>query len=306
MNTSLQTVKSDVGSIMENVLISGDLSQLSATERSMYYVQVCESVGLNPLTKPFEYITLNDKLTLYAKRDATDQLRKIYGISITIVSREKLDGVYIVTAKATNKEGREDESIGSVALEKEDGEWKKAASGKNYFAKNGKTLPLRGDDLANAIMKAETKSKRRVTLSICGLGLLDETELETIRDLKTFDVSSVSPATAAKIENNEEYRDIPAHLQPKPESKSEYRPNDPVRPGKDQYVIGVPVAEDGSLDFTIFAEQLTAAIEASKTINEVSMFNRANAKSLKQMQIDAPELFKKIGEIFRSTSQCLM
>jgi hypothetical protein len=29
-------------------------------------------------------------------------------------------------------------------------------------------------------MKAETKAKRRVTLSICGLGLLDETEVETV------------------------------------------------------------------------------------------------------------------------------
>jgi hypothetical protein len=34
--------------------------------------------------------------------------------------------------------------------------------------------------LANALMKAETKAKRRVTLSIAGLGWLDETELETI------------------------------------------------------------------------------------------------------------------------------
>jgi hypothetical protein len=39
---------------------------------------------------------------------------------------------------------------------------------------------LQGDALANALMKAETKSKRRVTLSICGLGMLDETEMETI------------------------------------------------------------------------------------------------------------------------------
>ncbi len=29
-------------------------------------------------------------------------------------------------------------------------------------------------------MKAETKSKRRVTLSLCGLGMLDESEVETI------------------------------------------------------------------------------------------------------------------------------
>ena len=32
----------------------------------------------------------------------------------------------------------------------------------------------------NAKLKAITKAKRRVTLSICGLGFLDETEIETI------------------------------------------------------------------------------------------------------------------------------
>jgi len=37
---------------------------------------------------------------------------------------------------------------------------------------------LTGKNLANAFMKAETKAKRRVTLSICGLGFLDESEVE--------------------------------------------------------------------------------------------------------------------------------
>ena len=35
-------------------------------------------------------------------------------------------------------------------------------------------------DPANVLMKAETKAKRRATLSILGLGMLDETEIETI------------------------------------------------------------------------------------------------------------------------------
>jgi hypothetical protein len=39
---------------------------------------------------------------------------------------------------------------------------------------------LKGEALANAIMKCETKAKRRVTLSICGLGLLDELDVETL------------------------------------------------------------------------------------------------------------------------------
>jgi hypothetical protein len=39
---------------------------------------------------------------------------------------------------------------------------------------------LKGDALANALMKCETKAKRRVALSLAGLGWLDETEIATI------------------------------------------------------------------------------------------------------------------------------
>jgi hypothetical protein len=148
---------------IENALIKGDLSQLTPDQRLAYYKSVCESVGLNPLTKPFEYIQLNGKLVLYATRSATDQLRSIHKVSIKITAREKFDDIYIVTAQATNSEGRFDESTGAVNV-----------------------AGLRGDALANAYLKAETKAKRRVTLSLCGLGLLDETEVETIQDAKPF------------------------------------------------------------------------------------------------------------------------
>lgn len=142
---------------IENVLINGDLAQLSPNERVFYYNKVCESTGLNPLTRPFEYIKLNGKLTLYARKDCTDQLRVIHGISIRITAREKIDDVYIVTASALGKDGRCDESTGAVNV-----------------------AGLKGEYLANAFMKAETKAKRRVTLSIAGLGLLDENEVESI------------------------------------------------------------------------------------------------------------------------------
>jgi len=39
---------------------------------------------------------------------------------------------------------------------------------------------IKGDALGNAMLKAVTKAKRRVTLSICGLGMLDETEVASI------------------------------------------------------------------------------------------------------------------------------
>lgn len=143
----------------ESALISGNLSSLTPEQRLAYYHSVCDSLGLNPLTRPFEYITLNNKLTLYARKDATDQLRKKHVVSITKLQREVVDGVYVVTATATDNSGRTDESIGAVPIE-----------------------GLKGDARANAMMKAESKSKRRVTLSICGLGMLDETEIETIHD----------------------------------------------------------------------------------------------------------------------------
>src|SRR5258708_11680723 len=144
------------GTSLEQVLIGGDLSKLTSADRVMYYKAVCESVGLNPLTKPFEYITLNGKLTLYARRDATDQLRQLHKVSIEIVAREVVEDCYVVTARATTPI-RQDESIGAVNI-----------------------AGLKGDIRANAMMKAETKAKRRVTLSICGLGMLDEIEIDNI------------------------------------------------------------------------------------------------------------------------------
>lgn len=155
MSTAL--IKQDLAKEIERVLIGGDLSQLKSEERVSYYKAVCDSVGLNSLTKPFEYITLNGKLTLYARKDATDQLRSIHDISIQIVAREVVDDCYVVTSRATKPNGRTDESIGAVPLGQ-----------------------LKGEAKCNAMMKAETKSKRRVTLSISGLGMLDETEIETI------------------------------------------------------------------------------------------------------------------------------
>jgi hypothetical protein len=159
--------------VVEKIVIGGDLAELNAAERAEYYAAVCRSLGLNPLTKPFEYLTLNGKLRLYALRDCADQLRRLHGISIYIANRERLSDIYIVTARAKDRQGREDESTGAVTLGS-----------------------LKGDALANALMKAETKAKRRVTLSIAGLGWLDETELDTIPQGPAVIMPSEEPPTA--------------------------------------------------------------------------------------------------------------
>ncbi len=143
--------------VIENVMVKGDLSKLSDFERVNYYKMVCESMNLNPLTKPFDYILLNGKLTLYATKNCTEQLRKLNGVSIEALDDKVVDDLYIVKAKARDKTGRTDESTGAVNIGN-----------------------LKGEAKANAIMKAETKAKRRVTLSISGLGWCDETEIDSI------------------------------------------------------------------------------------------------------------------------------
>ena len=58
MSTNL-AVKESIGEAVERVMIAGDLAKLTPDERVGYYRSVCDSVGLNPLTRPLEYITLN-------------------------------------------------------------------------------------------------------------------------------------------------------------------------------------------------------------------------------------------------------
>lgn len=164
-------VANDAAALMEKVVVGGDLSKLSAAERMAYFKQTCESLGLNPLTRPFQYISLSGKLTLYATKDCTEQLRKTHGVSLRIVGRDVMDDVYVVTAEATDKTGRVDCATGAVAV-----------------------ANLKGEAKANAFMKAETKAKRRVTLSICGLGMLDESEVDSIPGAKPWS-DEPTPAT---------------------------------------------------------------------------------------------------------------
>ena len=186
--------------VIESVVITGDLAALAPDQRVAYYNRVCQSLGLNPLTKPFDYIKLNGKLTLYAKRDATDQLRRQYGVSVAIVNRERADGIFSVTAHATLPDGRTDESIGAVPIVYPETvqEWQNNQRINRPHPKAGQQFT--GEDLANAYMKAETKAKRRVTLSIVGLGWLDETEVGSITDAQPTTVNQATGEIVRQVQ----------------------------------------------------------------------------------------------------------
>jgi len=157
--------------VLERVLVTGDLAGLSEAQRLEYYRAVCSSIGLNPLTRPFEYLRLNGRLVLYATSAAADQLRAIHGISILDVQIESKDDLITAKVRARARDGREDVEIGVVSV-----------------------AGLRGDALANAWMKALTKARRRVTLRLAGLGWLDESEVETIPSAQRVTEPQLAPS----------------------------------------------------------------------------------------------------------------
>lgn len=164
--------------VLESVVVGGDLSRLSSEQRLAWYQMRCNAAGLDPRTQPFAYLNLQGKLTLYATKTATEQLCERRGISTEILNEKRIDDIYIVTCRASTPTGRFTDSTGAVNL-----------AGK------------KGDDLCNAYMKAETKSKRRAVLALCGLGMLDETETETIPNAVTMPPEPPPPPRALQNGN---------------------------------------------------------------------------------------------------------
>jgi len=180
MSTAITTA-GQLGAEIERVLVEGDLARLTPDQRVTYYNRTCESLRLNPLTRPFAYLSLNGKLILYARKDCTDQLRSIHRISLQIVDNKLVDGLYIVTCRATMPDGREDQDVGAVPMGN-----------------------LQGEARANAVMKAHTKAKRRTTLSIIGLsGLLDETEIDSVAGARRVEVTPDGEILGPPANSNE-------------------------------------------------------------------------------------------------------
>lgn len=259
-------------STIEAVLMKGDLSALSQEQRLDYYNQVCKSLGLNPLTRPFDYLTLNGKLTLYARRDAADQLRKINGISVEIVSQEFAHGLLTIHVRAKDRDGRTDEDLGVVAFPE----------------------ALKGDAAANAILKAVTKAKRRVTLSLSGLGFLDETEVE--------DIPAPAKQTYREPESGPQPTIAPARKGPTPEEVTaqqkrdakilqEQRQSVPSTPHK----LPVPhLANNAGPDYRGFAMQLLDTMRGCPEMAAIFEWQQENQSIIDEMQKHVPMMHKNL------------
>ena len=170
-------VRHEMDDTLLSLVANGDAAKLTADQKLQYFKARCDAAGLDYRAQPFQFISMNGKLVLYALKAATDQLASKHGIKLEIQSQATENGLRTVVVRAIAQDGRQTDEIGVVPV---DG--------------------IKGADLANAFMKAVTKAKRRAVLSLCGLGMMDESELDTvIHDSPKASVTS-SPATVPEIE----------------------------------------------------------------------------------------------------------
>ncbi len=170
--------------VLSSLVLNGDVSKLNQVQKMQYYTELCKRVGVDPATQPFKLLRLQGKEIFYADKGATQQLSQLHSISHEIMKRERIEDVYVVTVRAKDSTGRYTDEDGAVAI-------------------GG----LSKDNLANALMKATTKAKRRAVLALEGLGMLDETEIETIPNAVTVPVSDITPNMP---ETKEEVKEVTA------------------------------------------------------------------------------------------------
>lgn len=182
--------------ILADVVAAGkDTTALSRDDRAALLVGLARKLGLNALSGAVMFLRTQGRETLYVTKQGTDQIaarerlkrETIRGPEVVAIEGRK---VVLCQVRATHPDGRSEVSTATLAL----------------------------SDVVNDLMKCETKAKRRATLSVCGLGLLAEDEIETIPGAEPVvvapPVARIDAATlsALGVEQREPSADVPAML----------------------------------------------------------------------------------------------
>ena len=241
----------DTGTALINIdraIFANDFGALTQDERVLHGKRMCESIGIRYETQPIKWILMKGgKWVPYAGKDASDQLRAKHNISVEVTSRDVKDGLITVHARATAPSGRRDEDFGVVPV-----------------------AGLRGDEAANAVMKAVTKAKRRVTLSICGLGMMDESEIAsltpTFDDLGHGSIRSTPTLTSESLP--------PSEIKQPPEAPIEkpVEPHEIERDGDDEAA------------WRAWTKTLLAHVRAAPDANTINEWTTENFEQLTELQ----------------------
>src|SRR5271157_2231780 len=147
----------------KNFQLIHNLDGLTEAQKVQYLADFSEHLGLPPDLGALDLIWMDDdnksglrKLVVYCRKGTADLLRGIHGIEIQSIEQLVVPGCVTFKATGKNSTGRQEIAIGSHDTE-----------------------GLKGGRLASAVMTAQSRSLRRLTLQFVGGGLLDESEVST-------------------------------------------------------------------------------------------------------------------------------
>lgn len=266
--TGLQTYRRRLSEeALLKVVTAGDVTDLTKQEQTFYYLDMCDALGMDPITQPFLLLTSGrgeqKKTVLYATKNAAEQISKAHKISSGIdkMGIEDEGENYTMLGWASMGTRREP-IIASVAYVKPDGkgEWEKykykdkdtgALKDGNRWVPSGDYVRLTPEEKANAKMHCNTKFLRRAALTMAGVSALAITA-EMIDDarahgevIEAADGDWTPPEFTIKVEKVVEEEKPPLEF---PGEK----PAHIAQPLYDQYVKTWRAAKAEGVDVTAF------------------------------------------------------
>ena len=135
-----------------SAILSGNIGALSPIAQAAVIEYRCCQMKLDPLTNPLIKVQVkgSNKIILYARKEAAEQLRVAHGVTVTLISEQITPDFYKVVLNFKHADGREEPNAGVEAIG-----------------------AAKGEGLANAMLKAWSKALRRGTLAITGAGVSD-------------------------------------------------------------------------------------------------------------------------------------
>ena len=205
-----------------------DLESLTEQQRQDYVRAVCNHMGIPPELNLVMLAYMDDddgprRLVAYAKRGATEIIREKRGISVIGLEFKQIGGSIVFVATGKDQNNRQEMASGAKWIE-----------------------GLQGYELDDAILTAQTKACRRMTLQFVGAGVLDETEVRLKQTIKSAEPNPITIPPAPVVEpqnkpgqditnrditNQERTTEPTPETEAKPESKKRGRRSKTVEVG---------------------------------------------------------------------------
>lgn len=151
----MQNLTLNTSIVADYLATNGNTAKFTKEQKAELVMTISSHYGLNPALMPFNFINFQGQEKLYLTKVGCDQIAKNLNLTREIVSKDldKETLILTITAKVSDKE-RSETASASIFL--------------GSYNTKGELVKLKGNDLANSLMKCESKAKRRATLAFIG------------------------------------------------------------------------------------------------------------------------------------------